>query len=70
MELQGTNLILTMPKPGVSFDRNQVQNAIVDKITKTMDFTPYVVETQLTEPEPLNVAALKQKVDRPKSMQS
>ena len=64
-ELQGTNLILTMPKPGVSFDRNQVQNAIVDKITKTMDFTPYVVETQLTEPEPLNVAALKQKVDRP-----
>ena len=64
-ELQGTNLILTMPKPGVSFDRNQVQNAIVDKITKTMDFTPYVVETQLTEPEPLDVAALKQKVDRP-----
>lgn len=64
-ELQGSNLILTMPKPGVSFDRNQVQNAIVDKITKTMDFTPYVVETQLTEPAPLDVAALKQKVDRP-----
>lgn len=64
-ELQGTNLILTMPKPGVSFDRDEVKAGIVDKITKTMDFTPYVVETQLTEPAPLDVAALKQKVDRP-----
>lgn len=64
-ELQGTDLILTMPKPGVSFDRDKVQAGIVDKITKTMDFTPYVVETQLTEPEPLDIAALKRKVDRP-----
>lgn len=64
-ELQGTNLILTMPKPGVSFDREKVQAGIVDKITKSMDFAPYVVETQLTEPAPLDVAALKQKVDRP-----
>lgn len=62
-ELNGTNLILTMPKPGVSFDRDKVQDDIVSRI-KTMDFTPYAVETQRTEPQPLNVAELKKKVDR------
>ncbi len=61
--LNGTDLILTMPKPGVSFDREKVQDDILNKI-KTMDFTPYEVETQLTKPQPLNVAELKQKVDR------
>ena len=63
-ELQGTNLILTMPKPGVSFDREKVEEEVAEKI-KVMDFTPYTVETKLTEPTPLDVAALKQKVDRP-----
>lgn len=62
-ELNGTNLILTMPKPGVSFDREKVQGDILNKI-KTMDFTTYEVKTELTEPQPLNVAELKQKVDR------
>lgn len=61
-ELQGTNIILTMPKPGISFEREKVQADIVEKI-KSMDFSPYTVEVQRTEPQPLDVAALKQKVD-------
>lgn len=61
-ELSGTNLILTMPKPGVSFDRDKVRGEVKTKI-ETMDFTPYEVETQLTDPEPLDVDELKTQVD-------
>ena len=61
-ELEGTNLILTMPKPGVSFDRDKVRDEVKTKI-ETMDFTPYEVETQLTDPEPLDVDELKTQVD-------
>lgn len=61
-ELEGSNLILTMPKPGVSFDRDKVRDEVKIKI-ETMDFTPYEVETQLTDPEPLDVDTLKTQVD-------
>lgn len=61
-ELSGTNLILTMPKPGVSFDRDKVRDEVKTKI-ETMDFTPYEVETQLTDPKPLDVDELKTQVN-------
>lgn len=61
-ELQGSNLILTMPKPGVQFDRQKVQDDLYQKI-RALDFTPYEVETSLTAPQPLDVDALKTKVD-------
>lgn len=61
-ELEGSNLILTMPKPGVSFDRDKVRDDVTRKIEQ-MDFTPYAVETQITDPEPLDVDALKAQVD-------
>lgn len=61
-ELSGANLILTMPKPGISFDRDKVRGEVKTKI-ETMDFTPYEVETQLTDPEPLDVDELKTQVD-------
>lgn len=60
--LDGSNLILTMPKPGVSFDKEKVKDDIYKQI-ESMDFTPYEVETQLTAPEPLNVDTLKAEVD-------
>lgn len=60
--LDGSNLILTMPKPGVSFDKEKVKDDIYKQI-ESMDFTPYEVETQLTDPEPLNVDTLKAEVD-------
>lgn len=60
--LDGTNLILTMPKPGVSFDQEKVKDDIYKQI-ESMNFTPYEVETQLTDPEPLNVDTLKAEVD-------
>lgn len=61
-ELEGTNLILTMPKPGVSFDQAKVRDDLRGKI-EAMDFSEYTVETQLTDPEPLDVDALKAEVD-------
>lgn len=60
--LEGTNLILTMPKPGVSFDETKVRDDLRSKI-EAMDFSEYTVETQLTDPEPLDVDALKAEVD-------
>ncbi len=60
--LEGTNLILTMPKPGVSFDQAKVRDDLRGKI-EAMDFSEYTVETQLTDPEPLDVDALKAEVD-------
>ena len=61
-KLEGSNLILDMGKPGVDFDRAVVGEAVREKIA-AMDFTPYTVETQITDPQKPDLDAIAAEVN-------
>lgn len=61
-EISGSNLILTMGKQGVDFDRTLVAEKVREKI-EAMDFTPYTVDTEITQPPAPDLDAIAQEVN-------
>lgn len=61
-EIQGSNLLLTMGKPGVDFSRTVVGEMVREQIA-VMDFTPYKVETVVTDPPKPDLDAIAEAVN-------